>query len=700
MSNCSVSSTPALIWTKRVDAGAVSSDNAEIWTAVYSAGGSITVTSNWGAENSQASVCYVVLNAEPTLSGAFGTAVLQAAPSVTVTTTRENSIIFGCTADWHAVNGSTRTLRDAATERLYFKDGNYTTYHYTKAATTIGAYTEGVSLPTGQQASTALLEIRSATVTVDVTPPIVSTVTPINGATGIAVNSTASAIFNEAMNAATISGSAIELRNSSNTLIAATISYNAGTRTATLTPSAALANSTVYTMTIKGGASGVKDVAGNALTNNYTWSFTTAVADIIPPTVTIVSPLSGATGVTTDANIIANFSEAVNGSTVTPTTFQLRDAGNNLVPATVNTLSGQITLDPTSALTASTVYTATITGGASGVKDLAGNALAANYTWSFTTAAVTSQPVTIQNVNTKTGTAATIHPLTGVPAGALLVLATTADAVVSNCIVTSTPALPWTKRVDAGAVNSDNAEIWTAVFPAGGSISVTSNWGAENSQASVCYVVLNAEPTLGGTFGTAVLQPSPSVTVATTRENSIIFGCTADWKSINGATRTLRDAATERLYFKDGNYTTYHYTKAAASIGSYTEGISFPAGQQASTALLEIRSATVATRPVNPFITSISNSNSNVYAYSLGQNYPNPFDNETSIPFTLSKAEKVNLTLFDGNGRMVKVLVNASKEAGQAYRQHHRRIAFEGNLFLQDTSRRFYGCKKTDHMVI
>ena len=254
------------------------------------------------------------------------------------------------------------------------------------------------------------MEIRSAIVTVDITPPTVSSVTPINGATGIAVNSTASAVFNEAMNAATINNSTIELRNSSNTLIAATVSYNAGTRTATLTPSAPLANSTVYTITIKGGASGVKDVAGNALVNNFTWSFTTEVADIIPPTVTVVSPLSGATGVTTGANIIANFSEAVNASTVTTTTFQLRDAGNNLVPASVSTLSGQITLDPTSALTASTVYTATITGGASGVKDLAGNALATNYSWSFTTAAVTSQPVTIQSVNTKTGIAATDTP--------------------------------------------------------------------------------------------------------------------------------------------------------------------------------------------------------------------------------------------------------------------------------------------------
>src|SRR4030095_7830031 len=56
------------------------------------------------------------------------------------------------------------------------------------------------------------------------------------------------------------------------------------------------------------------------------------------------------------------------------------------IAATVSTSSNQITLTPSAALSASTTYNVTIVGGASGVKDLAGNALASNYTWSFTTA--------------------------------------------------------------------------------------------------------------------------------------------------------------------------------------------------------------------------------------------------------------------------------------------------------------------------
>lgn len=50
--------------------------------------------------------------------------------------------------------------------------------------------------------------------------------------------------------------------------------------------------------------------------------------------------------------------------------------------------------------------------------------------------------------------------------------------------------------------------------------------------------------------------------------------------------------------------------------------------------------------------------------FQLEQNFPNPFRNETIIRFTLPVKSKVNLSLFDMNGRLVKVLVNESKESG------------------------------------
>ena len=219
----------------------------------------------------------------------------------------------------------------------------------------------------------------------DVTPPTVTSVSPLSGATGVSINTTVTANFSEALSSSTVTSSTFQLRDALNNLITATVST--ASNVITLAPSSALVGSTTYTATIIGGASGVKDLAGNALVNNYSWSFTSASVDVTPPTVTSVSPISGATGVSVSTTVVANFSESVSNSSVTGSTFQLRDAANILINATVSTSGSQITLTPSVLLAASTTYTATITGGASGLKDLAGNALTNNYVWSFTTAA-------------------------------------------------------------------------------------------------------------------------------------------------------------------------------------------------------------------------------------------------------------------------------------------------------------------------
>ena len=71
-------------------------------------------------------------------------------------------------------------------------------------------------------------------------------------------------------------------------------SVSASGSTATLQPSAALAAGTTYTATLLSGSSGVKDLAGNALASNFTWSFTTTAPDTTPPTVSAVTPANGA----------------------------------------------------------------------------------------------------------------------------------------------------------------------------------------------------------------------------------------------------------------------------------------------------------------------------------------------------------------------------------------------------------------------
>ncbi len=111
--------------------------------------------------------------------------------------------------------------------------------------------------------------------------------------------------------------------------------------------------------------------------------------DVVPPTVLSVTPAAGATNVDIGSVIEARFSEALSTTTVTSTTVELRDPSNNLVTATISAdnFSHAVNLVPISALKFSTSYTARVKGGASGVKDLSGNALASDDSWSFTTGA-------------------------------------------------------------------------------------------------------------------------------------------------------------------------------------------------------------------------------------------------------------------------------------------------------------------------
>lgn len=199
-----------------------------------------------------------------------------------------------------------------------------------------------------------------------------------------------------------------------------------------------------------------------------------------------------------------------------------------------------------------------------------------------------SSGVVLHAYDAKEGLSATVHSLTSVPAGALLVLTTSAGTSQFNANITSSPSLTWTKRVDATTAYSGDAEIYTAVFTAGGNITITSDWNNQ-PQASVSYVIVNQESSLGGATASGVSQSEPSVSITTTRANSIIIAVTSDWNAISSS-KTYRNSPTETKYsYVSGGGTFYHYYKEAPTATSYTMGLSAPTGQSSGTALIEIR---------------------------------------------------------------------------------------------------------------
>jgi hypothetical protein len=80
--------------------------------------------------------------------------------------------------------------------------------------------------------------------------------------------------------------------------------------------------------------------------------------------------------------------------------------------------------------------------------------------------------------------------------------------------------------------------------------------------------------------------------------------------------------------------------------------------------------------------------------YALGQNYPNPFTNETTIQYTIARPEQVNISLFDMSGRTIKVLVNASKEAGTYAISFHTATLTRGIYYYRIQAGDFTDVKK------
>jgi hypothetical protein len=210
----------------------------------------------------------------------------------------------------------------------------------------------------------------------DIIKPVVTSVSPVNNATGVTLSHNVVVTFSETMDASTFNALTFTLKQGT-TVIAGAITTTA--TTATFTPAADLTANKTYTATITVGA---KDNAGNALSANEVLVFTTAeAADTQLPTVNATDPLNNAAGVARNKVVSVIFSESMNPLTITNSTLTVMQ-GTTVVAGTVAYSVKTATFTPSAVLTSGLVYTATITTAA---RDLAGNGLAANTVWNFTT---------------------------------------------------------------------------------------------------------------------------------------------------------------------------------------------------------------------------------------------------------------------------------------------------------------------------
>jgi hypothetical protein len=175
---------------------------------------------------------------------------------------------------------------------------------------------------------------------------------------------------------------------------------DASGRVATIVPASNMANGVVYQIQVVGFASGVKDLAGNALQGDYQHNNgirMTYDPDTVPPAVVSSNPPASATGIAIDVRPSVTLSEVISTASVSSSTVKLLGPGGAVIAQAAGSPSldptgATITLVPLAPLAAGSVYQIQVVGGAAGIKDPAGNTLAANWTL---TPGFTTQPAAI-----------------------------------------------------------------------------------------------------------------------------------------------------------------------------------------------------------------------------------------------------------------------------------------------------------------
>ena len=255
-------------------------------------------------------------------------------------------------------------------------------------------------------------------------PPIVSQVTPLNGAGNVFVNDVVVVRFAEPLlTGVSLFGSQTAITNllgpnstvpASSQAIAAqtlqaylnrtccgssvvsgtvsligsrggvegTVAASSDGLSVTFAPSQPLVSNATYTVQ----AQGLRDSAGNLMTQVFNSTFTTgASVDGTPPQISRTDPANNATGVPTNAQYTVQFSKTIDPSSLTTTSFRIVDNTSGLaIPGIIQVNADGVTTAfvPQQPLPIGRSFTVTLS---TAIKDTGGNNLPANASYNFTT---------------------------------------------------------------------------------------------------------------------------------------------------------------------------------------------------------------------------------------------------------------------------------------------------------------------------
>ncbi|MDC0195022.1 Ig-like domain-containing protein [Alphaproteobacteria bacterium] len=216
--------------------------------------------------------------------------------------------------------------------------------------------------------------------TLDNINPTLTSASPADNATSVAIDSDIVLTFSEAVDGESGNVTIIKTSDSSTAATMACGSVSGGgTSTLTFNPSSDLSYSTAYHVLIP--ATCVDDAASNSfagISSATVLNFTTAAADSTAPTLSSSSPADNATGVAVDSNIVLTFSESVDAESGNIVIYNSGGTAVETIAVTDAEVSGSgsntITINPSSDLQNGTSYYVQIA--ATGFDDTASNSYA------------------------------------------------------------------------------------------------------------------------------------------------------------------------------------------------------------------------------------------------------------------------------------------------------------------------------------
>ncbi len=233
----------------------------------------------------------------------------------------------------------------------------------------------------------------SSSGTGNTTQPSVASVSPTNGRTGVSPSSQVVLTFNEPINPISVSSTSVPISvNGIGGVVAGNYALDSTGAILTFTPITPFPGNATIAVAVNYHA--VLDLSGNQ-SPYFGSTFTTAAStDATPPSVVLVTPQNGATGIGWNAPVALTFSKSLNPSTINTNNFALIANGSKLSISISHSADNRVvTLTaPGGALPSATIVTIIAT---SAVKDLSGNSLT-DFTSQFTTTAFdTAHPVVI-----------------------------------------------------------------------------------------------------------------------------------------------------------------------------------------------------------------------------------------------------------------------------------------------------------------